>query len=145
MTRSQLLALLSLLPLLLATSSAPHASLRQAAAAAGLLIGTAVRPYALSDAAYSETLGREFNMVEPEDAMKWWTVRRNEGFDFRDGDEIVRFAQAHGMRIRGHCLVWDHDNPKWLTQGHFTPEQLSHILQEHITTEAKHYAGRVFA
>jgi endo-1,4-beta-xylanase len=130
--------------ILVAASSTPS-TLRQVADRTGLLIGTAVRPYALSDAAYSETLGREFNMVEPEDAMKWWTVRRSEGFDFSDGDEIVRFAKAHGMKVRGHCLVWDHDNPKWLTQGHFTTEQLSHILQEHIATEAKHYAGQVFA
>jgi endo-1,4-beta-xylanase len=85
-------------------------------------------------------------MVEPEDAMKWWTVRQNsETFDFREGDEVVRFAQAHGMRVRGHCLVWDHDNPKWLAQGHFTPDQLSHLLQEHIATVVKHYAGQVFA
>lgn len=85
-------------------------------------------------------------MVEPEDAMKWWTVRHDPGsFDFREGDEVVRFAQAHGMKVRGHCLVWDHDNPTWLAQGHFTPEQMWHLLQEHITTEMKHYTGQVFA
>ena len=84
-------------------------------------------------------------MIEPEDAMKWSVVRRNEGFDFREGDEVVRFAQAHGMRVRGHCLVWDHDNPRWLTGGQFTPKQLSDLLHEHITTEMKHYAGEVFA
>ena len=49
------------------------------------------------------------------------------------------------MKVRGHCLVWDHDNPEWLTHGHFTPAQLSHLLQEHITTVMKHYAGQVFA
>jgi endo-1,4-beta-xylanase len=146
MTRSRVLVLLSLLALLLGTGSAPPATLRQAAAAAGLLVGTAVRPYALSEAAYSETLGREFNMVEPEDAMKWWIVRRHLGvFDFHEGDEIVLFAQAHDMKVRGHCLVWDHDNPKWLNTANFTPQQLSHLLQEHIATVMKHYAGQVFA
>jgi endo-1,4-beta-xylanase len=120
--------------------------MREAAAAAGLLVGTAVRPYALSEAAYSQTLGREFNMLEPEDAMKWWTVRRDEGsFDFQQGDQIVRFAQAHDMKVRGHCLVWDHDNPKWLSAANFTPQQLSQLLQQHIATEMKHYAGQVFA
>src|SRR6476646_138497 len=49
------------------------------------------------------------------------------------------------MKVRGHCLVWDHDNPKWLTAANFTPQQLSEILQEHITTVMKHYAGQVFA
>jgi len=78
--------------------------------------------------------------------MKWWVVRRNAGtFDFSQGDEVVRFAQAHGMKVRGHCLVWDHNNPEWLTQGHFTSAQLSTLLHEHITTVMKHYAGQVFA
>ncbi len=124
----------------------PAQSLRQAADHAGVLVGTAVRPGLLSEAAYSATLAREFNLVEPEDAMKWWTVRHEAGpFDFRAGDDIVRFAQAHGMKVRGHCLVWDHNNPDWLAQGHFTPAQLSQLLQEHITTVMKHYAGQVFA
>jgi endo-1,4-beta-xylanase len=129
-----------------ATAVAPSVTLRQIADRANVLIGAAVRPSLFSEAAYSETLGREFNMIEPEDAMKWWTVRQSAGtFDFREGDEVVRFAQAHNMKARGHCLVWDHDNPEWLAQGHFTPVQLSAMLQQHITTVMKHYAGQVFA
>lgn len=78
--------------------------------------------------------------------MKWWTIRHEpEGFDFRGGDDIVRFAQAHGMKVRGHCLVWDHDNPKWLANGQFMPPQLARMMQEHISTVMKHYAGQVFA
>jgi endo-1,4-beta-xylanase len=121
-------------------------SLREAANFRGVLVGTAVRPSLFSEAAYSATLAREFNMVEPEDAMKWWTVRRTEeAFDFREGDEIVRFAQAHGMKVRGHCLVWDHNNPGWIEERHFNPDQLSHLLHEHISTVMKHYAEQVFA
>jgi len=128
------------------TAATPSMPLRKAAEQAGVLVGTAVRPSLFSEAAYSAILGREFNMVEPEDAMKWWTVRRNAGtFDFSQGDEVVQFARAHDMKVRGHCLVWDHDNPEWLAQGHFTPPQLSLMLQEHIGTVMKHYAGQVFA
>jgi len=73
-------------------------------------------------------------------------VRSTPGtFDFSKADEIVRFAQAHGMKVRGHCLVWDHNNPQWLADGHFTSTQLSRLLQEHISREVKHYAGDVFA
>jgi endo-1,4-beta-xylanase len=111
-----------------ALASTPH-TLREAANASGILIGTAVRPYLLSEAAYSETRARGFDMVEPEDALKWWTIRPTaETFDFKQGDEIVRFAEAHGVRVRNHCLVWDHNNPKWLTEGHFGPAQLSQLL-----------------
>ena len=121
-------------------------TMREAAQSTGILVGTAVRPSLFSEAAYSATLAREYNLVEPEDAMKWRTLRPDAGtFNFREADEVVRFAQAHTMKVRGHCLVWDHDNPDWLTQGHFTPDQLSHLLQEHITTVMKHYAGQVFA
>ena len=124
----------------------PCLTLRQAAEQAHMLLGAAVRPSLFSEAAYSATLAREYNMVEPEDAMKWWVVRRIAGtFDFRAGDEVVHFAQAHGMKVRGHCLVWDRDNPEWLAQGNFTPTQLSQLLREHITTVMKHYAGQVFA
>ena len=57
----------------------------------------------------------------------------------------MRFAHAHGMKVRGHCLVWAHDNPEWLTQSQFTPAGLSRLLREHITTVMQHYAGQVFA
>jgi endo-1,4-beta-xylanase len=126
-------------------ASAPE-TLREAATTSGVLVGSAVRPYALSEPAYAATLSHEFDMVEPEDSMKWWIVRANpDRFDFAEADKIVRFAVAHGMKVRGHCLVWDHNNPKWLADGHFTPDQLSHLLQEHIATEMKHYSGQVFA
>jgi endo-1,4-beta-xylanase len=121
-------------------------TLREAAHSTGMLVGTAVRPDLFSQPAYAETVAREFNMVEPEDVMKWWVVRRDPGgFDFRQGDTVVAFARAHGMKVRGHCLVWGNDNPKWLLQAHFDPARLSDLLQEHITTVMKHYAGQVFA
>lgn len=121
-------------------------TLRRAADRAGILIGAAARPQLLQEAAYAATLSREFNMLEPEDAMKWWTLRRDPGeFDFSQGDDLVRFAQAHSMKVRGHCLVWDHNNPEWLAHGNFSPAQLDHLLHEHIATVVKHYAGQVFA
>ena len=136
---------LRLIPIILVLA-APQLSLRQAADRAGILIGTAVRSGLFSEVAYSATLGREFNMIEPEDSLKWWTLRKDAAsFDFSAGDRAVRYAQVHGMKVRGHCLVWDHNNPDWLTKGHSTPADLSRLLKEHIETVMKHYAGQVFA
>src|ERR1035438_4003072 len=105
-------------------------TLRQVADRDGLLVGTAVRTTQLSEPAYASTLAREFNMVEAEDAMKWWVLRPDaETYDFRQGDELLRFAQIHGLKVRGHCLVWGRCNPAWLTQGHFSTEQLSRLLE----------------
>jgi endo-1,4-beta-xylanase len=137
-------AAILLVPVLASTDVAP--SLRQAADRASVFVGTAVRPSQLPEAAYASTLAREFSMVEPEDAMKWWVMRPNsDEFDFGPGDQVVRFAEAHGMKVRGHCLVWGRDNPDWLLQGNYSPEQLSQLLREHIDRVMKHYAGQVFA
>lgn len=111
-----------------------------------MLIGTAVRPAHLSEAAYASTLAGEFNLVEAEDAMKWRALRPNKSaFDFRQGDAVVRFAEAHNMKVRGHCLVWGRDNPDWLMNGNFSAKQLSRILHQHITRVVRHYAYHVFA
>ena len=121
-------------------------SLRQEAEKASVLIGTAVRPSQLSETAYASTLAHEFSMVEAEDAMKWWILRPDAAtYNFRQGDAVVRFARAHQMKVRGHCLVWGRYNPDWLTQGHFTSRQLSRLLHQHIMRVMKHYAGQVFA
>ncbi len=121
-------------------------SLRDAAQASGLLIGTAVRPAQLSEAAYASTRAREFNMLEPEDALKWEVVHpERQSFDFSRADEIMDFANRHGMKVRGHALVWHHQNPKWLTQGTYTSRELAQILEQHIKTVVGHYRGRIFA
>ena len=137
---------LTLVMVFIFVSSISAQTLRQAADQDGLLVGTAVRSTQLSESAYASTLAREFNMVEAEDAMKWWVLRPDAAtFDFRQGDELVRFAQANQMKVRGHCLVWGRSNPDWLTKGHFTTRQLSQLLQEHIDRVMRHYAGQVFA
>ncbi|MGA6984313.1 MAG: endo-1,4-beta-xylanase [Candidatus Sulfotelmatobacter sp.] len=146
MKNTKLLSLVGVMLSLCLAAPAWGQTLREQADKDGLFISTAVRAAQLSEPAYTFTLGREFNMLEPEDAMKWAALRPDEAsYDFRQADEVVRFAQEHRMKIRGHCLVWDHSNPEWLAQGHFTPEQLSRLLHEHITRVMQHYAGQVFA
>ena len=121
-------------------------SLRENADRLGILVGAAVNPARFKEPEYSATLAREFNMVEPENVMKWAAIRPNrESFNFEPGDEVVRFAKAHKMKVRGHCLLWSEYNPAWLRHGNFTPEQLSDMLREHITTVMRHFAGEVFA
>ena len=121
-------------------------SLREAALHSGMLIGTAVRPAQLSEAAYAATLASKFNMLEPEDALKWEVLRPNpQSFDFSQADQIVDFAARHDMKVRGHTLVWHRQNPAWLTAAHLTPEQLSKLLEAHIKTVVGHYRGKIFA
>ena len=127
-------------------SQPPPETLRQAAQHSGMLISTAVRPAQLSEPAYADTLAREFNTLEPEDALKWEVLRPDpQTFDFHPADQIIDFALRHNMKVRGHTLVWHRQNPAWLANGNFTPEQLSKLLETHIKTVVGHYRGRIFA
>ena len=65
----------------------------------------------------------------------------------RKADEIVRFAETHGMKVRGHCLVWDHyESRSGLPTAHFTPTQLSSAsARTYHQQSMKHYSGQVFA
>ena len=59
-----------------------------------MLIGAAVRPAQLSEPAYAATLAREFNMLEPEDALKWEILRPDpDSFDFQPSRPDPRFRR----------------------------------------------------
>lgn len=76
--------------------------------------------------------------------MKWETVEPTQGhYDWSGGDAVVAFARAHGMRVRGHNLVWHNQLPGWLTSGTWTPAQLHALLVGHVTTEVRHYRGEI--
>ncbi len=111
------------------------------------LIGAAVAyPPLMASPIYRDTLAREYNLVVPENVMKWETIEPEEAkFDFDPGDALVSFAEEHQMKVRGHTLVWHQQLPGWLTTGTHTRDQLLAILKTHIQTVVAHYKGHVFA
>ncbi|MFI2430363.1 endo-1,4-beta-xylanase [Streptomyces sp. NPDC018693] len=119
--------------------------LRDLAAAKGRTVGTAVTGSKLTGT-YGDIAGREFSFLTPGNAMKWGSVEPTRGnFDWAEADQIVAFAEAHDQEVRGHTLVWHSQNPNWLTNGSWTPAQLSTLLQDHINTEMGRYKGRIAA
>ncbi len=111
------------------------------------LMGTAVRWPTLGNVAqYADTAGRRFDVVTPENELKWDLVEPAQGvFNFAVADAIVDFAQSRGQTVHGHALAWYAQNPAWLTNGSFTRDQLIAILTNHITTVVGRYRGRVSA
>ncbi len=133
-------------------SQAPPKSntLRQAAEARHVLIGTAAAPRYLDEADYSAILGSEFSELEPENQMKFQVIHpRPESdanpYDYKPADALADFAQSHNMLLRGHTLVWHNQIPDWVKQGHYTEAQLAAILQSHIHSVVTHYASKVYA
>ena len=120
------------------------AGLRDIAASSGFLIGGAINPVDFSDPGYAQAVGREFNLMVPENDMKFAeTEPAPHQFSFCLGDQIVAYAQANGMSVRGHNQVWELDLPAWLTNGNYSSAEASAILEEHINTVMGHYKGRL--
>ncbi|MFR9794459.1 endo-1,4-beta-xylanase [Streptomyces sp. MS06] len=131
--------------LLLAAPGAHAADppLRDLAAAQGKVVGTAVTSSKLSGT-YADIAGREFNSLTPGNAMKWESVEPSQGsYNWSAADRVVDFAEAHDQQVRGHTLVWHSQNPSWLTNGNWTPDQLRTLLHDHIDTEVGRYKGRL--
>lgn len=127
------------------TADTSGTSLRSLAQKRGINIGTAVGLEPLqNDSTYRKVLAREFNVIVPENAMKFAVVhpKRNQ-YNFGQLDALVTFAKAHGMQVRGHPLVWHYSLPSWLEKGNFTREELKVILRDHIQTVVGRYRGQI--
>lgn len=121
------------------------APLRDLAQRKKLLIGTSVDETVFNaDPQYREILAREFMILTPENAMKFERIQPEPSrYDFSQGDALLAFADANGMTVHGHTLLWHRQLPGWLTQGDFSPEQLKTILRTHIHTVVGHYNARI--
>jgi len=133
-----------------ASLSAQSGTLRDAGAKYDILVGAAAGSHLLADPEYSTILGSEFSQLQAENEMKFGEIHPRPDtdpnpYDFAGGDALIRFAQQHNMKVRGHTLVWHNQVPKWLTEGNYSAAQLSAILHGHISTLLKRYALKVYA
>jgi len=112
-------------------------SLRELARRRGMSFGTAVQgPMLENDAALAALVAREADVIVPEWAAKWDALQPERGrFDFGPLQQLLRFAQSHNQRLRGHALVWHLAMPPWLAPALAEGRaQADTILEAHITT-----------
>jgi len=112
----------------------------------GIYVGAAVGADQLRIKEYAETLSREFNILTTENALKFERVHPERNvYSFAEADAIISFAEANGMKVRGHTLVWHNQLPEWITRGNYSREEWIRILHDHVTTVVSRYRGRVYA
>src|SRR6185503_252385 len=70
-------------------------------------------------------------------------------FNWAPADEIVAFAQANNMKMRGHTLVWHNQLPTWIFVDQkgdtVSKEVLLNRLKTHITEVVTRYKGKIYA
>ena len=133
----------------LPTLAADPDSLEALARAKGFHFGSALSGRGLADAKYVELIRAQCGVIVPENALKMPFIQPQPGvFNFQRGDELVDFAAAHNLAVRGHCLLWHHPRwlPRWMETYDFGPEPAKaaeKLLTEHVTRTAEHFGDRV--
>ncbi|HDR90459.1 MAG TPA: endo-1,4-beta-xylanase [Bacteroidetes bacterium] len=113
------------------------------------LMGAAIEPVSTDDPDDITLMQRHYNSLTAENVMKWSSLQPVEGnFHFDPADRIVDFAQANGMKVRGHTLCWHNQLPEWVFkdgEGVASKELVLQRLRNHITTVVNHFKGKVYA
>src|SRR5579862_7060912 len=77
-------------------------TLRAAAEQKNLLAGSAVSHSQLGNSALTPILAEHCNIVVAENEMKWGATHPEpDRYDFAAADDLVAFAAAHNMKVRG--------------------------------------------
>lgn len=119
-------------------------SLKAHAAAHGFLYGCAVDVRLLKrDEGYARLVREQSNIVVAENAMKWGPIRPSiDEFNFEQADELVAFAEANRIKVRGHNLCWHRQLPGWF-EAEANASNARGLLTAHIQRVAGRYAGRM--
>jgi endo-1,4-beta-xylanase len=127
-----------------AQGPAPTVSIRAAGAGRGILAGCAVNVASLrSDPAYRELLKAQVGIVVAESEFKFGPLRPTPTtFFFDDADYLAAFAEANGMKLRGHNFVWHRQLPKWF-DSYVTKDNAEQVLVDHIEQVGGRYAGKI--
>ena len=129
---------------ILAETAQAGTTLGASAAEKGRYFGAAIAASKLSDATYSGIVAREFNMITPENEMKWDATEPSRGsFNFTSGDAILNRATSIGARTRGHALLWHSQEPGWAQS--LSGSTLRSAMINHVTQVATHYKGKIYA
>jgi endo-1,4-beta-xylanase len=114
----------------------------EAARPHGIAFGSEVsyfRPWPIAEA-YKSIVAREFALITPGNEMKWsWVHPRRDAYDFGFADCLLHFADAHGLHVRGHNLVWHDQLPGWLLELKADRDTWEEVLHEHIRTVVGHF------
>jgi endo-1,4-beta-xylanase len=98
---------------------------------------------------YARMLEADCAIFVPENEMKWQSIRPSaDSYDFAKFDAMLDYAEAKGMAMRGHTLLWHRTRwmPEWSEKhdyGTRPASEAERLLVGHIKTVTDRYRGRV--
>lgn len=128
----------------------PEPSLKILAENNGIKIGNhAIRNH-LDDKLYTDILTAQFSVALADNTPNWYFTDgglrpTKDTYNWKGMDEVMNFAQSHGMAIEAHHYLWGEEKwlPDWLKKGDYSKQELYEFMRQHITTVGNRYSGRV--
>jgi endo-1,4-beta-xylanase len=113
------------------------------------LMGVAIGPNNLQGE-QAEVIKRHFSSITAENVMKPALIHPAENkYFWDDADKLVNFAEANGIKMRGHTLCWHSQTGAWMfvdSLGNPASKELAlQRLKDHITTVVSRYKGKIYA
>ena len=129
------------------SSSFADETIRDLAKERGRFIGTILNSEWFNDdiePEFEEIHKTQFNVVVAENEMKFDATEPAENeFNYTKGDKMVKYAEANGLRVRGHALAWHSQVPGWVNNYSGQKEKLLAVLKNHIDSVVGHWKGKV--
>jgi endo-1,4-beta-xylanase len=125
-------------------------SLKELAKKKGIELGNHAIYVRVNEPAYDEILKTQHDFVILDNSPNWhfngYDLRpAKDKYDFSQLDYLMNYAEKRSMPVRLQHLLWGEEKwlPNWLTNGHYTKEQLDKIIDDHIQTVMSRYKGRI--
>lgn len=121
-------------------------ALKALAAQRGFYIGTSLQAKFLTrETDYAKIAAREFNVMTPEWEMLMCNIwPEPERYDFAFSDQLVQYAYANGMKIRGYALFSGNCVPNWMAGVTYSKAGASELLHNYVLAVVGRYRGLIW-
>jgi len=94
---------------------------------------------------FSEVAAREFNLITPENQMKWAIIHpESDVYQFAAADAHLAFARKNQMKVHGHVLIWHSQIPAWMLEKNWARNELIDAMYSHIDRVMGHFKNGVY-
>lgn len=130
---------------------AAHAPALKSVYEAKFRVGAALESQQITNSTDIRLLSKHISSITATNVMKPQALAPSEGaYHFAPADALIDFAQANGIEVRGHTLLWHASAPAWFFAGDATDAQAYHAmvkqrLERYVTDVVTHFKGTVYA
>jgi endo-1,4-beta-xylanase len=107
-------------------------------------LGVEITTAQVDDPVAVELVSANFNQITPGLELKMERILNGDGtFNFGPGDRMLDFAEARGLKVHGHNLIWYIYRPEPFTRIADDPRRFAQAYRNYVAAVVTHYRGRL--